>query len=127
MKKVLIVALVIIAIPLIVALFVSNDFSIEREVTINKPRQVVFDYIKSLKNQEQYNHWLLIDPGAKKDFRGIDGTVGAVLAWDSNNNDEGKGEQEITKITEGERVESALRFYKPMKNTATTYVTTEAA
>ena len=67
-KKILIVVVVIIAIPFVVALFLKNDFSIAREITINKPKQQVFDYLKTLKNQDQYNAWIMKDPNAKKDF-----------------------------------------------------------
>lgn len=34
----------------------------------------------------------------KREFRGEDGTVGFVAAWDSENPDAGKGEQEIIGI-----------------------------
>lgn len=55
-----------------------------------------------------------MDPNMKKDFRGTDGTVGFVYAWDGNKK-AGKGEQEIKKITEGERVDVEVRFEKPLK------------
>jgi hypothetical protein len=45
-KKILIVLAIIIAIPLIIALFVKKDYAVQREVTIDKPKQEVFDYIK---------------------------------------------------------------------------------
>jgi hypothetical protein len=37
LKRILIVLLVIIAIPLIVALFLKQDYAVEREIVINKP------------------------------------------------------------------------------------------
>ena len=84
-KKVLIVVVVIVAIPLIIALFVKKEYSIEREITINKPQQEVFSYVKYLKNQDNYSKWVMTDPAMKKDFRGTDGTEGFVYAWDSKN------------------------------------------
>ena len=126
LKKILIVAVIIIAIPLIIALFVKKEYSIEREITINKPQKEVFNYVKYLKNQDYYSKWVMTDPEMKKDFRGTDGTEGFVYAWDSKNKNAGKGEQEITKITEGERLDIEVRFEKPFEGIATTPITTEA-
>jgi uncharacterized protein YndB with AHSA1/START domain len=124
-KKVLIGLGVLIAIPLIVAIFVDKDYAVEREITINKPKQEVFDYIKLLKNQDNYSKWAKMDPNIKKIFRGEDGTVGFVSAWESDNEDVGVGEQEIIKITEGERIDFELRFFKPFEATEPAYMTTE--
>jgi uncharacterized protein YndB with AHSA1/START domain len=125
-KKILIGILLLVVIILITALFVSKDMMAEREVIINKPKQEVFDYIKLLKNQNNYSKWATMDPAMKKEFRGTDGTVGFISAWDSDNGDVGKGEQEIKKIEEGKRINFELRFIKPFKSTAQAYMTTEA-
>jgi uncharacterized membrane protein len=124
LKKILIVIAIIVAIPLIIALFVDKDFEVMREVTINKPKQQVFDYVKHLKNQDNYSKWVMTDPNMKKDFRGTDGTTGFIYAW-SGNKKAGKGEQEITKIIEGERVDVEVRFEAPMKMIATAPIITE--
>lgn len=38
LKRILLVLVVLIAVPLIVALFVNKDYAVEKEVTINKPK-----------------------------------------------------------------------------------------
>ncbi len=126
LKWILIVILILIAIPLIVALFVKKDYLVEREITINKPKQEVFDFIKYLKNQPQFSKWAKMDPNAKMEYRGTDGTIGAVSTWDSQEKNVGKGEQEIKKIAEGDRIDYELRFIKPFASTATAYMSTEA-
>lgn len=126
LKKVLLGVVVIIAIPLIVALFVKKEYAVEREIVINKPKQEVFNYIKFLKNQDQYSKWAMMDLNMKKTYRGTDGTVGFVSAWESNNKDVGKGEQEIKKITEGERIDFELRFFEPFEATDSAYMITES-
>lgn len=125
LKKILIVVAILVAIPLIIALFVKNEYIVQREVTINKPKEQVFDYVKHLKNQDNYSVWVRMDPNMKKDFKGADGTVGFVYAWDGNK-DAGKGEQEIKDIKEGDRVDIEIRFQKPMETTATAPIVTEA-
>src|SRR5690554_6331855 len=100
-NKILLVAVVIIAFPLVLALFVENEYAVEREITINRPKQEVFAYIKYLKNQDNFSKWAKMDPAMKKTYKGTDGTVGFVSAWESEQDDVGKGEQEIKIITEG--------------------------
>ena len=75
-------------------------------------------------NQDNFNKWTMMDPNMKRSFRGTDGTVGFVYAWDGNKR-AGKGEQEITKITEGKRLDIEVRFERPFKAISSTPFTTE--
>jgi hypothetical protein len=61
----------------------------------------------------------------KKDYRGTDGTVGFVSAWDSKMKGVGKGEQEIKKIVNGERIDSELRFLEPFASTSNAFFITQ--
>ena len=124
LKKVLIIVAIIIVIPLIVALFVKKEYAVEKEININKPKQMVFDYIKYLKNQACYSVWAMKDTNSKMTFKGTDGEVGFVSAWESNVKDVGVGEQEITKIVNGERIDSKIRFKKPFESQDDAYMTT---
>jgi uncharacterized protein YndB with AHSA1/START domain len=114
--NVLIIILIVIAgiigFLLILGLFSKKSYSIHREIVIDKPRSEVFNYIRYLKNQDHFNKWVMMDPAMKKEFRGADGTVGFVYAWEGNKR-AGKGEQEIKKIKEGERLDVEIRFEKP--------------
>lgn len=128
MKIVLIILFVIIGIivlTLLTALFIKKEYSVEKEVVINKPKAEVFSYILQLKNQDNFSVWAKIDPAMKKEYKGNDGTVGFVSAWDSENKNAGKGEQEITKISDGNRIDYELRFIKPFKSISEAYMTTE--
>ncbi len=127
LKKILLVIVVLVVILLIVAAFTKKRYAVEREIVINKPKQEVFDYVKLLKNQDNYSKWAMMDPAMKKTYTGTDGTVGFISAWDSDKKDVGKGEQEIKKITEGERLDFELRFIKPFEATEHAYMLTEEA
>ncbi|MDZ4667498.1 MAG: SRPBCC family protein [bacterium] len=116
----------LIALVLIVALFLEKDYAVSREISINKPKQEVFDYVKLLKNQDNFSKWASMDPAMEKAYSGTDGTVGFVSAWDSQNEDIGKGEQEIKKITEGEKIEYELRFIEPFESKDAAYFSTTA-
>lgn len=124
LKKVLIIIAILIAIPLITALFIKGDYAVERSVVVNKPKQDVFNYLKYIKNQDNFSVWNQKDPGMKKDYKGTDGTVGFVYSW-KGNKEVGTGEQEIMKITEGERMDMQLRFKEPFEATDNAYLTTE--
>ncbi|MGV3630347.1 MAG: SRPBCC family protein [Bacteroidota bacterium] len=126
LKRIGITLLVLVALFFLVAAFVKKDYAVEREIVINKPKQEVFDYIKMLKNQDNYSVWSTMDPNMKKSYRGTDGQVGFVSAWDSKKEDVGTGEQEIKKITEGKRMDFELRFIKPFEATEQAYMTTES-
>jgi hypothetical protein len=116
----------IIVLFLIIAFFLKKDYTVGKEITINKSKQAVFEYLKFLKNQNKFNVWASMDPIMKTNFTGTDGTEGFISAWDSDNKNVGKGEQEIVKIIDGERIDYEIRFIKPFKSTSYAYITTLA-
>lgn len=124
LKKVLAALGILIALILIAALFMKKDYALEREITINKPRQEVFDYVKYLKNQNYFSTWNMVDPKMKQTFTGTDGAPGFISAWESDVL--GNGEQEIKKIVEGERFETELRFKGLFASVSPAYITTES-
>jgi len=123
---ILIILGILVAIPLVIALFVKKEYSVEREIVIDTPKQDVFNYVKYLKNQDNYNKWVMLDPTMKKEFKGIDGTEGFVYAWDSKNKNAGEGAQEIKKLIDGERVDIEINFIRPFKGVAHVHMVTEA-
>ncbi len=130
MKKILGILgglLLLVIIVLAVLVFITpSDFKVEREVTINKPKAEVFDYVKLLKNQNEWGPWVKKDPAIKQEYKGTDGEVGFVSSWESNMEEVGSGEQEIKKITDS-RIDSELRFKKPFESTAQAFMTLDEA
>ncbi len=130
LKKILIavgVLLVLGIVGIVAAVMLTpTDFKVEREVTINRPKDEVFAYLKMLKNQNDWGPWNQKDRGMKQEFKGTDGTVGFTVSWDSENSEVGAGEQEIKKIVPGERVETEIRFKRPFESKSDAYLTTEA-
>lgn len=116
----------VVVLLLVVALFTRKEYGLTREIIISKPKQVVFDYVRFLRNQNDFSVWASIDPNMKKEFRGTDGTVGFVSAWESSDKNVGKGEQEITGIVNGERIDYELRFIQPMQSKDRAFLTVEA-
>jgi hypothetical protein len=114
----------IIALLLIIALFMKREHYVKREIIINAPRQKVFDYIKLLKNQDEFNKHAMAAPDRKREFKGTDGTVGYIYSWSGNKN-AGVGEKEIKNIVEGIKIETEIRFVKPISAIASIIMETE--
>lgn len=117
LKMMLIGVLSILILLLIVALFVPKSYTVSVKETINKPKQEVYNYIRILKNQEEYSVWVLADPNLKPEISGEDGTVGAIQRWNSTDDNVGEGEQEIVALTP-DRIDVDLRFKRPFEGTA---------
>ena len=94
-----------IVVLLITASFTRKHYTLLRSITIKAPSAQVFNYVKEVKNQHNYSKWVMMDPDAATTYTGIDGNVGFTHAWDSTNKSVGKGEQEIVRITEGEKID----------------------
>jgi hypothetical protein len=107
----------IIALLFIIAFFMKKEHYVRCEVIINAPRQKVFDYLKLLKNQDEFNKNAMAGSDRKKEFKGTDGTVGYIYSWSGDKN-AGVGEKEIISLIEGKRIETEIRFIKPMAVTA---------
>ena len=125
LKIILLVIAAIIALLLIIALFMRKTHHVQREIIINAPVQKVFDYLKMLKNQDQFNKHAKADPNRKEEFKGTDGTIGYIISWNGNKN-VGEGQKEIKNIIEGKRIETEIRFVRPMTTTASIIMETES-
>lgn len=124
MKKIILgVVIILIAVICVLGFIAPRQFAIQKTVTIEKPRFVVFEKIRMLKNHEAWNPWAKADPSIKYDWKGTDGTVGFITHWVGNNK-VGEGEEEIKKIVEGERIDYEIRFKAPFKAVHTSYMTT---
>lgn len=119
MTAILITIAAILGAKLIAALIMGKEMIIEKKVTIDRSVKDVFEFIRFSQNHDKFSVWNQMDPDMKKEYRGTDGTVGFVYAWESNKEKNvGKGEQEMVNIEEGKTIEYELRFEKPMKNVA---------
>ncbi len=111
----------VVVLLLLLALLLKKEFKLEKQVVISQPPQVVYDYMKLLKNQEYYSVWVMKDPNVKLLYTGVDGTVGATSAWESNDKNVGIGAQEIKGLQPGKSMNVEIRFKKPFE--ATNYAT----
>ena len=110
---------------LLIAIFIKKEHYVKREIVINAPVQKVFDFLKLLKNQDKFNKWAKEDPTRNWEYKGTDGTIGFVISWNGNRK-VGEGAKEIMNIIEGKRIETQIRFIRPMTTTADVIFETES-
>ena len=117
--KYIVVALgILLAALLLMGVFLPKEYTVSRQISINRSKLEVFDYVRMLKNQHDYSVWWKMDPKQVTTFNGEDGTVGFIAAWKSELDSVGSGEEEIVALQEGERIGFALRFREPFESNA---------
>ena len=128
LKKIVGILIGLVAILLVVALFIPTEKVVKRAILISRNQSETFAYIKHLEHQEKYGVWWKADPNMKITTKGTDGTVGYLHAWNSTDEQVGQGQQRIIKIVEGpnkSRIDIELKFIKPIKSVAPSFMTTE--
>lgn len=116
----------VLVVTLVVFACLPKTFTVRREVTIDRPTQDVFDYLRNLRNQPDFSMWSQIDPRMEKTFRGTDGAVGSIYAWNSTEKNVGIGELEVKALETNRRIELEIRFTKPFVSTDPTVIELES-
>ena len=102
--------LLIIFLVLITALFSSNEYKVERKLSIDQPVSNVFNFIKLMKNHNI--SWINKDFAKTIKTRGTDGELGCIRSYENSQKKINKVEQEIIKIDESKGIGFELRIYK---------------
>lgn len=126
LKYLLFLVLFVVGIALLSALFIPKNYEVKKQVYIDLPSDSVFSYVSQLKNQGFYSVWAKMDPNMKVEFEGTDGTVGFLMRWDSPNDSVGAGEQEITGMEDGKRINYKIRFLRPFESESEGWMSTRA-
>ncbi|WP_347925392.1 SRPBCC family protein [Pontimicrobium sp. SW4] len=105
----------IVLLIVVLGLIAPKTYQVRRSIIINCPLSETFDYLKLIKNQNNWSPWKKKDPCMEQTFEGTDGEVGFISRWKGNKG-VGEGEQEIVSIIEDESIDTELRFFKPWKS-----------
>lgn len=120
-----IILLSLIVLGLIAGLMLPRKVAIEKSITINAPRDQVWQHVGNLEACHQWSPFVEEDPNTAVTYAGQSGTVGSSYTWKSEKT--GAGTQTLTKVDAGQRVDSHLHFIKPFKGEADTYIKLEEA
>jgi len=96
-------------------LLAPKNYEVSRSIVIDRDLKDVFQYLKLVKNQDNWSPWKKKDPNMVQSSIGTDGEVGFISKW-KGNKQVGEGEQEIISIIENESIDTQLRFFKPWKS-----------
>lgn len=102
---------------LLLGLILPKSYEVSRDVTIDAPRPLVFQHVRTLQAMQEWSPWNDLDPNQEIRYEGEDGTVGAEMHW-SGSKDVGKGLQRIVDLKENERIATKLVFLEPFSSEA---------
>ena len=106
-----IILAIIIAIAVILIIALPTKYNVERSVTIDAPRNIVYDQVRYFENFIKWSPWSSLDPDMSYEISGPDGAVGAVYSWSGN---ESVGVGSMTTVSQSEiRIDQTLDFTAP--------------
>jgi effector-binding domain-containing protein len=123
LKVIGIILAVIIVIAAILTFTLPTKYNVERSITIDAPRNIVYDQVRYFKNFTAWSPWSNLDPAMSYEISSPDGEIGSVYSW-SGNNSVGVGSLTNTALSD-DRIEQALDFTAPRESHDLTYYTFE--
>ncbi|WP_424933029.1 SRPBCC family protein [Amaricoccus macauensis] len=107
---------ILVGVALLVAVLIGFSYvlprhiTVERDVVIDAPAEVVFEQVNSLQTFAEWSPWSDYDPDMEVVFSGPTEGVGNRMEWSSMDPQVGRGSQEIVESTENRSVRTALDF-----------------
>jgi uncharacterized protein YndB with AHSA1/START domain len=108
LKALLILVLVLAAVLLLGGLMLSSKFSVSRTVQIQAAPDKVYGLVANPRHWKQWSVWNQRDPAMQIEYSGPESGSGAVWAWKSKT--EGDGKMTFTTAEPGKRLGYALYF-----------------
>ncbi|TVR82519.1 MAG: hypothetical protein EA412_01525 [Chitinophagaceae bacterium] len=118
-KIVIAIILGLVGIALIIPLFVSNDFQVERKILVDVDKQTAHTYMGDLSNYDKWSPWTGIDPDMHVEVTGRPGQVGNMYKW-KGNEEVGEGSMRIEEVSP-DKISIHLHFLTPMESENKTY------
>jgi len=109
---------------LIFALLGPSQARVERSITIDAPQDVVWEYVNSLQDMEEWNPWVELDTAMEASYSGEPGAVGSTYSWVSDSVNVGVGTQTITQVIPKDSIITEREFEG--MGTSTSWVRLEA-
>ena len=119
LKVVGIIVAIIIVLAIILVVALPTKYNVERTITIDAPKNIVFNEVVKFENFVKWSPWSKLDPNMTYEITGSDGEVGAVYSW-SGNDSVGTGSMTTVAVTE-DRIDQKLDFTSPWEAHDMTY------
>ncbi len=110
LKRIFLGLVAIIAALLVGSFFLPQHVSVHRAITIRAEGDVVFVYVNSLREFNEWSPWAVRDPDMELTFTGPESGVGAGMEWRSDEPGVGTGSEVIIESRPYEYVNLSLDF-----------------
>jgi effector-binding domain-containing protein len=114
-----IILAVLLVFIIILVIAMPTTYHVERSITINAPRNIVYDQVSYFENFIKWSPWSKLDPDMSYEINGQDGSEGTVYSW-SGNDSVGVGRLTNVSVT-SDRIEQKLDFSSPWESHDITY------
>jgi uncharacterized protein YndB with AHSA1/START domain len=122
-KKLLYLAIAVVALILVVAALLPGSYTVERSVEIAKPPEVVYPLVADYNNWLKWSPWPKMDPAAKQTVTGTPGGAGHSWSWEGEKS--GVGSMTLAAVEPNRSVQSKLVFKEPITSEADDYILLE--
>lgn len=106
----------------VLSIFAPKTYVVERTIYIERPLEEVYDFLRFLRNQEEWVKRKHQDPDMKKTYSGEDGKIGFQFTWDSKIKEVGAGQETITVLEHNDVIYTKLEYHRPIKSESTTFM-----
>lgn len=111
LKVIGIILAIVVVLAIILVIALPTKYNVERSVTIDAPKNIVFTQVAKFENFITWSPWTKLDPNMTYEITGTDGEVGAAYSW-SGNDSVGTGSLTTVALTE-DRIDQKLDFTSP--------------
>jgi effector-binding domain-containing protein len=113
LKVVGIILVALVAIVVVLGLIAPKNYRIDRSVTIDSPKALVFRHVQFWRNWGDWSPWAERDSTMQVSVEGADGGEGAIYKWTGDKKLSGKGEMINTGVKPNEQIDYHLNFLEP--------------
>lgn len=111
----LVIAFIFISIFTVFALsfFAPNSQTVEREITIHKPIDTVFHYLKDIAHFNQWSVWGSADSTIQYTYSGQTGAIGSAAHWQGVDSISGKGSIRVEALVPNQTIVTKIEMMEP--------------
>jgi effector-binding domain-containing protein len=120
LKIIGIVLLALIGVVIILGIVAPKSYHVDRSITIEAPKHLVFNYVKYWRNWKAWSPWAEMDSTMQVTIAGKNGSDGSMYQWQGNK--VGSGTMTTMGIKENEEIAYHLKFLKPWESESDGYL-----
>jgi len=109
LRRIFAILLAIVILIILIGFMLPRQITIERQVTIDQPREVIFEVLQDFRHFSAWSPWHAANPGAGYRIEGRPAGIGATLAW-SDEGGSGEGRLWIVAMDPPRRIDMRMEL-----------------